>query len=74
MGRSISFFNPYSQGENQVTNYCGLMLKMLYKENPEAFEKTINDLISDSRESFSCLPDFSQQVKKQNSIPEGCPR
>lgn len=72
MGKSISFFNPYSQGENQVTNYCGLMLKMLYKESPEAFEKTINDLISDSRESFSCLPDFSQQVKKQNSIPDLC--
>ena len=72
MGKSISFFNPYSQGENQVTNYCGLMLKMLYKESPEAFEKTINDLISDSRETFSCLPDFKQQVKKTNSIPDLC--
>lgn len=72
MGRALSFFNPYSQGENQVTNYCGLMLKLLYKESPEAFEQTINDLISDTGKVFESLPEFSQQVKKSTSIPDLC--
>ena len=72
MGKSISFFNPYSKGENQVTNYCGLMLKILYKESPEAFEKIINDFISNTGKSFECLPDFSQQKKKRESIPDLC--
>ncbi|MGN1052555.1 MAG: hypothetical protein ACI4SH_04105, partial [Candidatus Scatosoma sp.] len=72
MGKSISFFNPYSKEENQVTNYCGLMLKILYKESPEAFEKIINDFISNTGKSFECLPDFSQQKKKPGSIPDLC--
>jgi len=33
MTRAISLFSGYSQGENRTTNYCLLLLKMLYEEN-----------------------------------------
>lgn len=71
MSQSLSFFNPYSQGENQVTNYCELMLKLLYKESPEAFEEIVNNLISGVK-PFDCLPKFSQQAKKKRSVPDLC--
>jgi hypothetical protein len=36
MTRPISLFSGYSQGENRTTNYCLLLLKMLYEENPKS--------------------------------------
>lgn len=35
MGAPITLFSGYSHGENRTTNYCLLVLKMLYEENPK---------------------------------------
>lgn len=48
MAREISLFNTYHQKENRVTNYIGLMLKLLYEEDAIAFRKALNILLNDS--------------------------
>jgi hypothetical protein len=35
MSRDITLFSGYSQKENRTTNYCLLVLEMLYEENPK---------------------------------------
>ena len=47
MGKQISYFTNYHGKENIVTNYCGVMLKMIYDESPKAFEKIINAIVAD---------------------------
>ncbi len=50
MSRNIRLFPTYSQKENQTTNHCLLILKMLYEENP----KFLSDALSVLRgENFS---------------------
>ena len=65
MGKAISLFNDFKKGENTTTNYCGLMLKLIYNEVPTAFQNIIADLIADSRWSFDILPEFNQQETKR---------
>lgn len=71
----ISLFNKYHGEENTITNYCGLMLKILYQSSPANFEKCITGLI-DSEKSISVEPMFEQQVNtsiskdKKNSIAD----
>ena len=67
MGRDISLFSDFHQGENRITNYCGLILKMIYQESPVAFQETIVNLLGDSNTGFDVLPVFHQQEKKSNS-------
>ena len=69
MSRDISLFAGYHSGENTVTNYCGLMLKMIYEENPKNFEIVLDKLIPDD-ERILIGPQFAQQRKKKNSIPD----
>ncbi|KAA6302622.1 MAG: hypothetical protein EZS26_001129 [Candidatus Ordinivivax streblomastigis] len=66
MGREISLFSDYHTAENSLTNYCGLILKLLYEENPESFQEVISALSSST--DFNIQPTFEQQVKKGESI------
>jgi hypothetical protein len=62
MGREISLFSDYHTQENSLTNYCGLILKLLYEENPKGFEEVLVTLISDDI-NITVGPTFSQQQK-----------
>ena len=44
MGRNISLFADYHGKENSVTNFCGLMLKMVWQENAQAFSALLDRL------------------------------
>ena len=72
MGKEISLFTNFTKKENRITNYCGLVLRVLYKESPDAFEDAIVRLTSNSSVDFTCLPRFEQQTSKGNSIPDLC--
>jgi hypothetical protein len=71
----ISLFNKYHGKENTITNYCGLMLKILYQNSPLSFERCITNLI-DSEKSIFVEPQFTQQdnisknKNKKNSIAD----
>lgn len=69
MGREISLFADYHSQENSLTNYCGLILKLLYEENPKSFEEILATLLTDEV-NISVGPTFSQQTKKERSIPD----
>lgn len=68
MGKEISLFNDYHTKENILSNHCGVMLKLLYEENPKSFEEVISTLTSS--QDFVINPSFQQQVKKTSSIPD----
>ena len=38
----ISLFSGYNQKENRHTNYCLLMLKLLYEENPKNLSEALS--------------------------------
>ena len=67
MGREISLFSDYHAKENSLTNHCGLILRLLYEENPKSFEEVISSL---SSMNFIISPTFEQQIKKKDSIPD----
>lgn len=46
MSKPISLFSGYSQSENRTTNYCLLMLKMLYDESPRFLGQVLGALAS----------------------------
>ena len=71
MSRKISFFTDYHQNENSITNYCGLMLKILYQESPRKFEQVLNILTAGEEElDLTIGPIFNQQLKNSTSIPD----
>ena len=70
MGKPISLFSGYSQGENRTTNYCLLLLKMLYEENPKFLAEAIAKLAGDGVGNEIGVK-FQQQVYKGSSIPDG---
>ena len=47
MSRPINLFSGYSQRENRTTNYCLLLLKMLYEENPKFLAEVMSTLIGE---------------------------
>lgn len=69
MSREISLFTDYHQGENTVTNYCGLMMKLIYEESPKSFEDFMSSIVGLSK-NILIGPTFNQQVKKTSSIPD----
>lgn len=69
MSRPISFFSTYNSRENRVTNYCGLMLKILYQENPQSFDEVISNLASNNS-LFQVGPIFQQQKRSKKTIPD----
>ncbi len=68
MGKEISYFNDYKGKENTVTNYCGLMLKLLYQSSPVDFQECINTLCENAE--IIVGPSFEQQVSKKKSVPD----
>ncbi|PKM86295.1 MAG: hypothetical protein CVU87_12515 [Firmicutes bacterium HGW-Firmicutes-12] len=71
MGRELSLFADYTSKENRITNYCGLILKILYGENLDAFEEAINKLVKGNK-SIKVSPIFTQQEKQAKSVPDLC--
>jgi len=70
MSRPISLFSGYSQRENRTTNYCLLLLKMLYEENPKFLAEVMSTLVGeDLGERIGVR--FQQQEHKDTSIPDG---
>lgn len=70
MSKPITLFSGYSQRENRTTNYCLLILKMLYEENPKFLAEVLNNLLGESSE-LSIGVEFRQQELKTASIPDG---
>jgi hypothetical protein len=71
MSREISLFTDYHKEEDRVTNYFGLLLKMLYEESPGLFYEVVATLIDD-RAFPPLLPLFEQQYKTASSRPDMC--
>ncbi len=70
MSRPISLFSGYSQRENRTTNYCLLLLKMLYEENPKFLAEVMSTLVGeDVGERIGVK--FRQQERKDFSTPDG---
>jgi hypothetical protein len=70
MSRNIRLFPTYSQRENQTTNHCLLILKMLYEENPKFLSEALSVLLG---EKFfgNVGVKFTQQKKGKASVPDG---
>ncbi|GAB3026533.1 hypothetical protein [Spirosoma pulveris] len=69
MGRIISVFNDYSQLENRITNYCGLLLKLIYEDSPRRFSDLL-DKLTEGEGNLIIGPVFEQQQKQKRSIPD----
>lgn len=70
MGRSISLFSGYSQRENRTTNYCLLVLKLLYEASPKHLADTLSTLFGDEKFGSLVGVNFTQQEKKKGSVPD----
>jgi len=68
MGREISLFSGYSQKENRTTNYCLLVLKLLYQEHPKFLAEALGALVGGG---VQVGVQFQQQVSKGASVPDG---
>jgi len=70
MSKAISLFSGYNQRENRVTNYCLLILKMLYEENPKYLGEALASLIGEDLSSRVGVS-FRQQERRTKSVPDG---
>ena len=70
MSRNVRLFPTFSQRENQTTNHCLLILKMLYEENPKFLSEAL-DLLLDEALSDAIGVKFTQQKRGQNCVPDG---
>jgi hypothetical protein len=70
MSRQITLFSGYSQRENRTTNYCLLILKMVYEENPKFLAEVLTTLVGEELGEKIGVK-FRQQEKKASSIPDG---
>ncbi|GAB3585267.1 hypothetical protein [Hymenobacter daeguensis] len=70
MGKEISLFSGYDQSENRTTNYCLLILRMLYQENPRYLAEAISGIIP-NQTGLQVGVHFRQQVSRGNSVPDG---
>jgi hypothetical protein len=70
MGSEISLFSGYSQKENRTTNYCLLVLKLLYEENPKFLGEVLAGIVGEDLADVVGVQ-FRQQVRKKNSVPDG---
>ena len=69
MSKPISYFSAYKQKENRITNYCGLLMKMVYEESPLQFEQLLSTLVTDTQD-LAIGPKFAQQQKMRDGIPD----
>jgi hypothetical protein len=70
MSRQITLFSGYSQRENRTTNYCLLILKMVYEENPKFLAEVLSTLVGEELGERIGVK-FRQQERKASSIPDG---
>ena len=70
MGRTISLFSGYSQKENRTTNYCLLVLKMIYEENPKFLAEILSGLMGYDMSEFVGVK-FRQQERRPGTVPDG---
>lgn len=70
MSKNIRLFSNYIQRENQTTNYCLLILKLLYEENPKFLSEVLSTLL-DENLSGAVGVKFSQQNRGKKSVPDG---
>ena len=70
MAREISLFSGYSQKENRTTNYCLLVLRMLYEENPRLLDEALDD-ITGGQTGGTVGVRFLQQQRRGASVPDG---
>ncbi|MCT7972040.1 hypothetical protein [Laspinema olomoucense] len=70
MSKNIRLFSNYIQRENQTTNYCLLILKLLYEENPKFLSEVLSTLLGE-RLSGAVGVKFSQQNRGTKSVPDG---
>lgn len=70
MSRPITLFSGYSQRENRTTNYCLLVLRMLYEENPKFLAEVLSSLVGEELGEQIGVK-FRQQEKKSASVPDG---
>ncbi len=70
MGKEITLFSGYAQRENRTTNYCLLVLKMLYEENPKYLRDVLSALIDEEIGGLVGVQ-FRQQQRKGPSTPDG---
>lgn len=69
MGEPISLFSGYNQKENRHTNYCLLLLRMLYEESPRLFQQALSEVDPDLGTLVGVR--FRQQSKRGTRIPDG---
>jgi hypothetical protein len=69
MARDLSIFADYHSKENSLTNYCGLLMKLIYRESPVRFEELLTSLITTDIDII-VGPTFAQQTKMEESIPD----
>ena len=64
MPRPISLFPSYSTKENRVSNYCGLLFRLIYEERPEAFQELLAGMLdAEGGAGFRVGPQFLQQQR-----------
>lgn len=70
MGKEISLFSGYDQPENRTTNYCLLVLRMLYQESPTLLAQALGALLP-GQTGVQVGVQFRQQVLRGNAVPDG---
>ncbi len=70
MSQEITLFTDYQKRENLVTNYCGLILKLVYEESPQLFNRFLDICCAEDGYSPIVGPVFEQQKKMTNSMPD----
>jgi hypothetical protein len=70
MGMPVTLFSGYGQKENRTTNYCLLILKMLYEENPNYLAEFLTTLVGEDLGNDVGVK-FLQQQKKVHAVPDG---
>ncbi|MHB9130415.1 MAG: hypothetical protein ACYDBB_04900 [Armatimonadota bacterium] len=66
----ISLFSGYNTSENRTTNYCLLLLKMVYEENPKLLADVLSSLVGENI-SENVGVKFLQQQKASKSVLDG---
>ena len=70
MSRNIRLFPTFSHIENQTTNHCLLILKMIYEENPKFLSDALSWLLGDNF-SGTVGVQFAQQKPGKGGVPDG---
>src|SRR5882757_8838115 len=70
MSKPITLFSGYAQKENRTTNYCLLVLRMLYEENPKFLGEVLSNVINEELADVVGVQ-FRQQTRKKGSVPDG---